>query len=419
MSERRGAPARRIAVRYVGSGRRSRLVSFMSLVSVAGIAFGTAALITVLSVMNGFDREMRESILGIVPHLVIASEENLDEGRWRELAAAALEHPQVESAVPVIRTAAVAAGSGGGKAVQVVAIDPAQDPALFPVDRFMRAGSLDALAETRWGVVIGARLAERLGTEAGGSLTLYAPAVALNPLSPRATFRRFRVVGVFRAGADELDGELAVIALPAARALFRPRGAFNSLRLRVTDVLLADRVRAALLPRLPATATVDSWTRQLGAVYSNIRFSRSIIGLMLWLLAGVAAFNLVVSLVLIVRDKRGDIAILRALGAAPGAINRIFIWQGCLIGGGGVALGVALGVAGALHVGDLAAWIERRFSIDLLNAEVYPIDYLPSEISGADIAAVAAGVMLLSLLATLYPARRAAAVRPAEVLGAE
>ncbi len=419
MSEGGGALARRIAVRYVSVGRRSHLVSFMSAVAVAGIAFGAAALITVLSVMNGFDREMRESILGVVPHLVIASEEGLDEEQWRDIATAALEHPLVESAAPTIRTAAVAAGEGGGKAVQVVAIDPTLDPALFPVDRFMLSGSLGALAESRWGIVLGARLAERLGAEAGGSVTLYAPTVALNPLSPRATFRRFQVVGIFRAGADELDGELAVIAPRAARALFRPRGAFNSLRLRVTDVLQADRAGAELIPRLPATATVESWTRRLGAMYSNIRFSRSIIGLMLWLLAGVAAFNLVVSLVMIVRDKRGDIAILRALGASPGAVNRIFIWQGCLIGAVGVGAGAALGAAGALHVGGLAAWIERRFSIELLNAEVYPIDYLPSELSGADVAAVAAGVMLLSLLATLYPARRAAAVRPAEVLGAE
>ena len=202
----------------------------------------------------------------------------------------------------------------------------------------------------------------------------------------------------------------------AARALFKLRTPYNGLRLRTSDVLLADETRAELEIALPATVQTSSWTARFGAIYNNIQFSRTIIGFMLWLLVGVAAFNLIVSLIMIVRDKRGDIAILRTLGASPRMINRIFMWQGGLIGLIGISIGVVFGIIGSLQVGNLAEFVERRFAIQLLNAEVYPIDFLPSQLSFVDIALVVAGVLVLSLLATIYPARKAAAVQPAEAL---
>ena len=227
------------------------------------------------------------------------------------------------------------------------------------------------------------------------------------------------MVGIFKVGSLELDSEMALINLSSARVLFKIRPPYNGLRIRTSEVLNADPIRLELARALPATVSVQSWTAALGGIYNNIKFSRSIISFMLWLLIGVAAFNLVVSLIMIVRDKRGDIAILRTLGASPAMINRIFMWQGCLIGAIGITIGVALGVLGSLKISDLATAIESRFSLQLLNAEVYPIDFLPSQLYYGDVLMVTAGVLLLSFLATLYPARRAAAVQPAEALRTE
>ena len=224
---------------------------------------------------------------------------------------------------------------------------------------------------------------------------------------------------MFRVGSQELDAELVIINIAAARALFRLRAPSNGLRIRTDDVMQADNTRLQLASELPNTFIISSWTAQFGAIYENIVFSRSIISFMLWLLVGVAAFNLIISLILIVRDKKGDIAILRTLGASPKLINRIFMWQGCLIGASGIAIGLVLGVIGSLQITNIAEFIEETFSIQLLNAEVYPIDFLPSQLSFIDVVFVIAGVFILALLATVYPARRAAAIQPAEALRAE
>ena len=227
------------------------------------------------------------------------------------------------------------------------------------------------------------------------------------------------MVGIFRVGTQELDSELVIINIDAARALFRLRTPFNGLRLRTVDVLEADAVRANLLNVLPAGLEIMSWTSQFGSIYENIKFSRNIISFMLWLLVGVAAFNLVVSLIMIVRDKTADIAILRTLGASPRIINRVFMWQGGFIALLGIIIGVAFGILGSLQITAFAEFIERQFSLQLLSAEVYPIDFLPSQLSFVYIIIVIFGVMVLSLLATIYPARRAAAIQPAAALRTE
>ena len=233
---------------------------------------------------------------------------------------------------------------------------------------------------------------------------------------PLAIFRGFEVVGIFRVGTQDLDSSFAMINQSAARALFRLRTPHNALRLRIDNVLSADSIALDLDRSLPRSVTIESWTRQLGAIYDNIRFSRNIISFMLWLLVAVAAFNLVVSLIMIVRDKRADIAILRTLGASPGMVTGIFIWQGSFIGIMGIALGVVLGIVGSLNITDFARWIEIQFDLQLLNADVYPIDFLPSQISATDILGVVVGVFILAFAATIYPARRAAAVQPAAAL---
>jgi lipoprotein-releasing system permease protein len=408
-----------IAMRYIRVGKRSHLVSFMSAISIVGLSLGVGILITVLSVMNGFDQEMRENILGIVPHVTVSSDENLSSEAWQEIGQTIYASSRVVSSAPVIEVAGVVASEEGSKGVVVNGINAELEPTVSAIDRFINEGSLAQLENERWGIIIGETLAQRLQVEVGDAVDLYSSSVTLNPLTPLANFRQFELVGVFRVGSQELDAEMVVINIEAARALFRLRGPFNGLRIRTDDVMQADNTRLQLASELPTTVTISSWTAQFGAIYENIVFSRSIISFMLWLLVVVAAFNLIVSLIMIVRDKKGDIAILRTLGASPKLINRIFMWQGCLIGAFGIAIGLVLGIIGSLQITNIAEFIEEKFSIQFLNAEVYPIDFLPSQLSFVDVTVVIAGVFILALLATVYPARRAAAIRPAEVLRAE
>tara|TARA_B110000879_G_C11151444_1_gene504816 strand:- start:449 stop:1708 length:1260 start_codon:yes stop_codon:yes gene_type:complete len=410
------ALSRFVAFRYVSAGKSSHLVSFMSAISIFGLALGLAILVIVLSVMNGFDKEMRQSVLGIVPHITLSSEENLNEAQWQEVRATVEQNPAVVSISPVIQAIGVAAAQGSHKGVVINGIDAALEAESSAINRFMRAGDLKALIDNRWGVVLGQTLANRLGVDLGDNVDLFSTSISVNPITPLATFKGFDVVGIYRVGAQELDANLVMINLSAARALFRLRTPYNAVHIRTVDVLQAEIVRAQLMADLPGALRSESWVASLGAIYENIQFSRGIISFMLWLLIGVAAFNLVVSLIMIVRDKRGDIAILRTLGASPKTINNIFMWQGCFIGLAGIAFGVVLGVLGSLYISQFAAFVESTFSIQILNAEVYPIDFLPSQLSLLDVAYVASGVLVLSLLATIYPASKAAAIQPAGAL---
>jgi lipoprotein-releasing system permease protein len=416
MSNKPLSLSRFVAFRYVSAGKSSHLVSFMSAISIFGLALGLAILVIVLSVMNGFDKEMRQSVLGIVPHITLSSEENLNAAQWQEIRATIEQNPAVVSISPVIQAIGVAAHEGSHKGVVINGVDAALEAESSAINRFMRAGDLNALIDNRWGVVLGQTLANRLGVELGDSVDLFSTSISINPITPLATFKGFDVVGIYRVGAQELDGNLVMINLFAARSLFRLRTPYNAVHIRTVDVLQAEMVRQEIMADLPGALRSESWVATLGAIYENIQFSRGIISFMLWLLIGVAAFNLVVSLIMIVRDKRGDIAILRTLGASPKTIKHIFMWQGCFIGLTGIAIGVLLGVLGSLYVSQFASFIEATFSIQILNAEVYPIDFLPSELKLLDVVTVASGVLVLSLLATIYPASRAAAIQPADAL---
>ena len=410
---------RYIASRYVSAGKRSHLVSFMSAIAITGLAISIAILITVLSVMNGFDRELRENVLGIVPHITLSTEEPLSEDSWAELVDSLERRSDVRSATAYAQLAGVIASPDYVQGVVINGVDAEQESRVSSIGRFMVQGDLTALAADRWGIVLGQTLAGQLGVGLGDEVDIFSTSIAVNPLSPLPTFRSFRVAGIFRVGTQELDTGLVMINQTAARALFRMRTPYNGVRVMTNDVLSAESVAADLRGGLGAGFGVATWVRQFGAIYENIRFSETIIGLMLWLLVGVAAFNLVVSLIMTVRDKTGDIAILRTLGASPQTISHLFMWQGCLIALAGIGIGVFLGVIGSLQVSNLAAAIESTFNIRILNADVYPIDFLPSSLQWSDVLIVVAGVLVLAILATLYPARRAAAIQPAKALRAE
>ncbi len=408
-----------IALRYVSAGRGGGLVSFMSAIAIAGLALGIALLLTVLSIMNGFDREMRRNVLGVAPHISLRSEGGMAEESWLALQDELAGRDGIVSISPRIEMRALVATESGNRGVIANGVDPAREAESSAMERFMLQGGLDALAANPWGVVLGESLARDLDLSLGDPVNLYSPALAINPLTPLANFRRFTVSGIFRVGSRQIDDGLVLLNRPAAQVLFRLRSPRNALWLRVGDVLEAERRLAEIAPVLPDAVRGDTWISEFGAVYENIRFSRTLVSFLLWLLIAVAAFNLVVSLILIVRDKRADIAVLRALGAGPGAILRIFLWQGALIGVTGICLGLATGVLGSLYIGDLAGFVEARLGVELLNPDIYPMDFLPSRLQWGDIVTVSAGVLLLSLLATIHPARRAAAVRPAVALRAE
>lgn len=411
--------ARFIAIRYVSAGKRSHLVSFMSAISIVGLSLGVAILIIVLSVMNGFDREIRENVLGIVPHITISSDENLNIQEWIEIEEIASQVSAVETIAPAIQASGIVATNSGNKSVLVTGINPELEAEISIIDQFFVEGDLISLAQNRWGMAIGETLANRLEVKVGDSLNLYSTVININPLTPLANYREFEIVGVFKIGNHDLDNELVVININSAKALFRLRSPFNGLRIRTTDVLKANETLESINNLLPMTVTIDSWSAQFGAIYENIQFSKAIIAFLLWLLIGVAAFNLIVSLTMIIRDKKADIAILRTLGASPELIRKIFIWQGGVIGVLGTLIGILIGIIGSLQISNLIKFLEGILSTNFLDAEVYPIDFLPSQLSSMDVLLVAGSVFALSLLVTIYPARRAAAIQPAEILRSE
>ncbi len=411
--------AARIALRYVSVGRRSQLVSFMSVLTIGGLALSVTILITVLSVMNGFDREVRENVLGVLPHATVITQERPRSAEWAPVQAQLQAIDGIAQTAPVLSANGVLAGPLGSKGVLVNGIDPEQESRISRLPAFMRAGSLQALSERRFQIILGESLAQRLGVGIGDNVSLYSLNVSINPVAPLPVQRRFTVAGIFRVGTQELDEELVMIALADAQALYRQPDSYDSLRVRTDNVLAVNQLRGPIEQSLPPGFYLETWTQWFGAIYDNIRLSRTIVGFLLWLLVAVAAFNLVVSLVMIVRDKRPDIAILRTMGASPAMIGQIFVLQGCLIGLIGTGLGLVLGSLLALNVSDLFAAFEQASGSQLLSADVYPVDFLPSQLRLSDLIAVSSGVFVLCLLASLYPAWRASAVLPAEALRAE
>ena len=404
-----------IALRYVSVGRRSQLVSFMSMISISGVALGVTLLLTVLSVMNGFDRELRESILGIIPHAEIKAYDTPVQDSWDEVQAQLELNENIIASVPVLEVAGILSNNQFTKLVQVNGINPQDIARISVIGNFFTMGGLESLAEQRWGIIIGSTLASNLGVAVGDKVSLYSTNFRPNPIAIRPSQKPFTVAGIFSVGTQELDANMAIITLRSAKALFKRRS-HNSLWIKTDDALAANRIVAGITSVLPQNFYSETWTKRFGEHYERIKISRTLVGFLLWLLVAVAVFNLVVSLIMIVRDKKADIAILRTMGASPGLISRIFITQGCAVGFIGTGLGIFFGILLSLTISDLAAGIEFVFDIQILSADLYVVDFLPSQIRFGDIAMISTGVFLLCMLATLYPAWRASKVQPAEAL---
>ena len=407
-----------IGSRYASLRSRNLLVGFISLLSILGLALGVAVLITVLSVMNGFDRELRQRILALVPHLTVTSSRDqffFSEEEWQPWLETIRNTPSVRATAPWMELQGMLLANGKTKGILVNAVDPVREQEVSIIDAFISGEGLEALRPGEYGIVIGTGLADLLGVETGDRVTLISTYVPITPMGEFSRKRAFTIRGIFDVGS-QLDSNLALIHLADAQRLYRLDSRIHGYRIQIDDLFDAYSVSENLRADLPEGFSYTDWTYNYGNIYENIRVSKTLVGLLLTLLVGVAAFNVVVSLIMVVRDKQGDIAILRTMGTTLGTIRQIFLVQGFIIGLIGTLLGVVLGIAFALVAGDLVAGLESLLGTRFLNSSIYPVNYLPTEIRAIDIALVAALALLLSLLATLYPAARAASVRPAEIL---
>ncbi|WP_434604552.1 lipoprotein-releasing ABC transporter permease subunit [Pseudomonas sp. R1-7] len=405
-----------IGTRYTRAKRRNHFVSFISLTSIIGLALGVVVMIVVLSVMNGFDHEMRTRVLGMVPHATLETGEAISD--WPSLASRVKQNPQVLAVAPFTQMQGLLTNDGKVSKVLLNGIDPGLERQVSIIDNFMKQGKLDDLAPGSFGIVIGDKAAAKLGVAIGDKLTFVAPEVTVTPGGMFPRMKRFTVVGIFHVGAGELDGYLGVTNLQDLARLHRWKpDQVQGLRLKFDDLFQAPRVAWNIAQQLGEDRYyARDWTRTHGNLYQAIRMEKAMIGLLLLLIVAVAAFNIISTLVMVVNDKKGDIAILRTLGATPGQIMRIFMVQGTVIGVIGTVVGALVGMFAALNVSAAIAGLETLIGHKFLNADVYFIDYLPSQLQADDVLMVCGAALVLSFLATLYPAWRAARTQPAEAL---
>jgi lipoprotein-releasing system permease protein len=392
---------------------RSHFLSFISLISMAGVVLGVAALIVVLSVVNGFEREFRAGILGATAH-VQATGYDGTLADWQAVAARARMIPGVEAAAPYVNAQGLFSRDAQVRGVALRGVDPALEPAVIDIAKFMQAGKLDDLVPGELGVVLGAELAKLLDVKPGDRVVLLAPRSA-DASQPLPRMQQLRVTGVFKVGMHDFDASLALMHIDDLRLLYGFGNRVSGVRLKLADPLESRRVGIALAAAQPELAVSD-WTRVNANLFHAVQTSKTMVVMVVSLLIAIAAFNIIASLVMAVDDKQRDIAILRTLGASPGSIMRIFFVQGAAIGVIGTLVGVVLGVLVAVNVPGLAAWVERTFGFKALSGEVYHIDQLPAQLAWGDVTLTAALALALCLAATLYPSWRASRSKPAEAL---
>mgnify|MGYP006268786709 CR=1 FL=1 len=403
-----------IGLRYLRAKRRNHFISFISLISMAGIAVGVAILITVISVMNGFENELRERILGMVSHATVSTWDRPFE-EWPELIDNAREHPEVVGAAPFVEQQTLLNGREVAGAL-VRGIDPAREPEVSDLDEQMIAGSLATLDDRRWQVVLGVELASRLGVGPGDPVTIFAPELRATGAGVLPNARGFDVAGIFEAGVHEFDSALALVHWRDAQALFRTGDGVTGVRLEFTDLFRARTIALELAEQLPGFYRVRDWTQQHANWFRAVQMEKTMMFIILSLIIVVAAFNIISTLVMLVTDKQADIAILKTMGLSPGRVMQVFVVQGMSIGVIGTLLGTIGGIALALNVENIVAGLEALLNTEFLSADIYYISDLPSDLYWLDVARFSGLALALSLLSTLYPAWRAGRTRPAEAL---
>jgi lipoprotein-releasing system permease protein len=402
-------------LRYTRAKRRNHFISFISLASMLGIAIGVTALITVLSVMNGFERELRTRILGMASHATISAfRGGLPD--WPGVAELASRNPEIIGLAPYIEGEGMVKVGSELSGTLLRGVLPAEEVKVSDIGQHVVAGSLDSLEAGAFNVVLGYELASALGATLGDKIDLMIPQASVTPAGVMPRFRRFTVSGIFRVGMYEFDRGMVLVHLADAQALLRMDDTVTGVRLKLQDMFRAPLVARDLAGELPGMFYVNDWTRSHANFFRAVRTEKMVMFIILSLIVGVAAFNIVSTLVMVVQDKQADIAILRTLGATPRSVMAIFMVQGSIIGIVGTLLGVAGGIALALNVETLVPLLERLMGQQFLAPDVYYISDLPSELKSTDIVRIAALSLALGLLSTLYPAWRASRVQPAEAL---
>jgi len=404
-----------VGLRYTRAKRRNHFISFIALTSVMGIVLGVTALITVMSVMNGFEKEVRERILGMAAHAIISSSgESLQD--WQALEKTAVKYPGVTGAAPFVEGQAMVNFGGQVSGAQIRGIDPAMEPKVSEVGTKMVSGNLDALQPGSFEVVLGRELANSLGVGVGDKLTVITPqaTVTLAGILPR--IKRFTVSGIFEVGMYEYDRSVALINMRDAALLFNLGDGITGVRLKLADMDQAPLLARTLQAELPSGTLVTDWTRLHANYFSAVQQEKRVMFIILTLIIAVAMFNIVSALVMVVTDKQADIAILRTLGATPASIMGMFFVQGAVIGTLGTLLGMLGGVSLALNVETIVPFIENLFDMHFLDPGVYYISTFPSDMHWQDVWKVCGMAFVLSLLATIYPSWRASRVQPAEAL---
>lgn len=404
-----------VGLRYTHAKRRTHFISFISLTSMLGIALGVTALITVLSVMNGFEQELRDRILGMASHATV-TESSGRLSNWQGLEQTAMEHKDVIAAAPYVRGETMLSAGKRVSGAIIRGILPDEEATVSDVISHIKTGDVRQLKAGEYGIILGNELAYALGVGYGDAVTVVAPQMLVGPTGVLPRLRRFKVTGIFEVGMYEYDRGVALIHLQDAARLFRMGDEVTGVRLKLDDLFRAPDVARELARQLPGDYRVQDWTRQHGNFFRAIKTEKRVMFIILTLIVAVAAFNIVSTLVMVVADKRADIAILRTLGASPLSIMLIFVIQGAVIGVFGTLLGVLGGVALALNVETLVPAIESLFHVQFLAPDVYYISKVPSELHWRDVGIMTGVALLLSFLATLYPAWRAARTHPAEAL---
>lgn len=407
-----------IGLRYTSAKRRNHFISFISMISMLGIALGVMALIVVLSVMNGFEQELKGRILGMVSHVTVSSFDNRLQD-WRSLSDKAAENEQVIGSAPYVDAEAMLSNLSSVSGAIVRGILPEHEPAVSEIHQHMVFGSLGDLVAGEYGIVLGTGLASTLDVIPGDRVTMITPQSTLSPLGFLPRLRRFKVVGLFEIGVYEYDRSSAIIHAEDASKLFRMDGAMTGLRLKISDMDQAPLVRYQLREHLGLDYWVSDWTLRHSNYFKAVKTEKTVMFIILSLIVAVAAFNIVSTLVMVVTDKQSDIAILRTLGLSPGSVTLVFMVQGTLIGVIGTIFGVIIGVAVAAQIDVIIPALESFFQTQFLPTGVYPITELPADMKTSDVVRIAVLSFTLSIIATIYPAFRASKIRPAEALSYE
>ncbi len=404
-----------IGLRYTRAKRRNHFISFISLISMLGMGLGVMALIVVLSVMNGFQKEIRARMLGASPHLEVVA----DGGRlhdWRAVLNKVAQHPQVSAAASYIAGQGMLSFGQSVQGVMVRGIDPLQETAITGLSDKMKAGALNDLRSGEFAIVLGSDLARTLGVRLDDKVMLITPQGQITPAGMMPRLKQFRVAGIFEIGMAPYDNSLALIHLNDAQKLFQLGEAVTGISAKLRNIDLAPLVAGELQSQLPPGLYANDWTHQNSNYFRAVQMEKKMMFIILSLIVAVAAFNIVSTLVMAVTDKQADIAILRTLGASPRSIMKIFIVQGVVIGLVGTLLGSIGGIVLALNLNVVVPFIEHLIGVQFLAKDVYYISELPSDLRYHEVALVTSMSFLISLLATLYPSYRAAQTQPAEAL---